>query len=106
MHALETLDLSGNEITADAMDALSACLEAHTGLKQLMLDDNELETEGAKALADALDNEAMAPALEGTYAIDVSSAAAAVAAAARTHAKVLPPLVPTLAAFSDDGPLR
>lgn len=105
MHALETLDLSGNEITADAMDALSACLEAHTGLKQLMLDDNELETEGAKALADALGNEAMAPALEGTYAIDVSSAAA-VAAAARTHAKVLPPLVPTLAAFSDDGPLR
>jgi len=106
MHALETLDLSGNEITADAMDALSACLEAHTGLKQLMLDDNELETEGAKALADVLGNEAMAPVLEGTYAIDVSSAAAAVAAAARTHAKVLPPLVPTLAAFSDDGPLR
>lgn len=102
MHALETLDLSGNEITADAMDALSACLEAHTGLKQLMLDDNELETEGAKALADVLGNEAMAPVLEGTYAIDVSSAAAA----ARTHANVLPPLVPTLAAFSDDGPLR
>ena len=104
MRALETLDLSGNEITVDAVEDLSRCLEAHTSLKQLLLDDNELESEGAKALAVVLQREALVPALEGEQRLFLYRCLGTATTAAAAAADAAPPLPPFFS-FSDDGPI-
>jgi hypothetical protein len=67
MVALETLDLSGNELTKGSLGQLSKALVKHKQLKQLLLDDNEFGSTGAKGLAALLDVADNAPALEGAF---------------------------------------
>ena len=55
---LTTLNLSGNELTEEAVPPLLECLRGHPTLQQLMLDDNELENDGAEAIADFFATEA------------------------------------------------
>ena len=64
--ALETLDLSGNEMTEASIEVLGESLGYHKQLEKLMLDDNELESDGVKALASVLQDAAVVPELQGT----------------------------------------
>ncbi|TYZ64885.1 hypothetical protein PybrP1_001108 [[Pythium] brassicae (nom. inval.)] len=82
--ALATLDVSGNDLTADSMRALSLAVRRLAGLRVLQLEENEIGSRGAKALARALRTHA--PALETLVAsvneIGTSGAAALTAAVA------------------------
>jgi hypothetical protein len=84
--ALETLDLSGNEITEAVVGgALAECLEVHSELLQLLLDDNELEDEGVEALAAILEQPTLLPKLQG--ASGCARASTHIHTHARTHAR-------------------
>lgn len=51
---LVLLDLSGNEITPDGVEALGACVAQLPNLEKFLLEDNELGAEGCTALAAVL----------------------------------------------------
>ncbi|CAL0300411.1 unnamed protein product [Lupinus luteus] len=55
---LEVLDLSGNDITTDAVPEIVACLEAKQFLAKLILGENELRDEGAIQLSKVLEGHA------------------------------------------------
>lgn len=52
---LEVLEISGNDITADAAPAIAACLAAKQFLSKMNLSENELKDEGANAISKALE---------------------------------------------------
>lgn len=51
---LRTLDLSGNDISSDLVSGLLQALEFTVNLEELLLDDNDIESEGATLLAEGL----------------------------------------------------
>ncbi|KAG8658719.1 RAN GTPase-activating protein 2 [Manihot esculenta] len=53
--ALEVLDMAGNEITAEAAPALSACVAVKQNLSKLNLAENELKDEGVIQISKALE---------------------------------------------------
>ncbi|XP_050218892.1 RAN GTPase-activating protein 2 [Mercurialis annua] len=53
--ALEVLDIAGNDITAESVAALSACVAAKQNLTKLNLAENELKDEGAIQIIKAME---------------------------------------------------
>ena len=51
---VEHLDLSGNEVTADVLEATGSLLSTVASIKELYLDDNEFGSEGVEHLATAI----------------------------------------------------
>jgi Ran GTPase-activating protein (RanGAP) involved in mRNA processing and transport len=61
--SLTFLDLSGNDLTTDGFPTISPFVMKQSQLTQLLLDDNELEDEGAEAVASVLSDTAVLPQL-------------------------------------------
>jgi len=54
---LKVLDISTNELTEDSAEAIARVLKTKGSLEKVIVDENELGSDGAKTIADALDKE-------------------------------------------------
>eukprot|EP00636_Phaeomonas_parva_P006422 CAMPEP_0118856496 /NCGR_PEP_ID=MMETSP1163-20130328/3943_1 /TAXON_ID=124430 /ORGANISM="Phaeomonas parva, Strain CCMP2877" /LENGTH=445 /DNA_ID=CAMNT_0006789611 /DNA_START=52 /DNA_END=1389 /DNA_ORIENTATION=- len=75
---LEFLDLSGNDLMADSVEKVVACLKEKPALKYLALDDNEIGNKGVFLLGQAITTPGQFPALTtlSLKGCDVSAAGA------------------------------